>query len=148
DYQILLGYNQLNNPSKYSVQVTVYKLIVHKDYGKIHHQGSDIALMQLHTPVEYNTHVLPACVPERNTRLPTNKPCWTSGWGMITEGQFAPYPRQLREIELVLMDNEICKSFFPPPFPGATNQFYVYEDMVCAADYQLTKSICKGLLLC
>jgi hypothetical protein len=65
--------------------MTVNKLIVHPDYDKYHRQGSDIVLLQLHVPVEFNSHVLPACVPDNNTKFTLEKPCWISGWGMITE---------------------------------------------------------------
>lgn len=85
DYQILLGYTKLSSPTQYSRKLSVNKLIVHKDYDKFHPQGSDIVLMQLHSPVEYSSHIFPACVPKKDTKIPPEKVCWASGWGSLRE---------------------------------------------------------------
>ncbi|XP_036023039.1 serine protease 40-like [Onychomys torridus] len=144
DYQIRLGYTKLSSPTTYSREMSVYKLIVHKDYDKFYRQGSDIVLMQLESPVEYSSHILPACVANKDTKIPSHKACWASGWGHLREDVRQPLPDELREVKLILMDNEQCKSFFPEPSPGSTRGYYIYDDMVCAADYEMTKSICAG----
>ncbi|XP_055463944.1 serine protease 40-like [Psammomys obesus] len=144
DYQILLGYTKLSSPTKYSRQLSVNKLIVHKDYDKLHRQGSDIVLMQLHSPVEYSSHIFPACVPKKDIQIPENKACWATGWGHLREDVSHPLPDDLHEVQLTLMENDLCKSFFPPPQPGSTSSYYIYDDMLCAADYEMTKSICAG----
>ncbi|CAH7225871.1 Prss40 [Phodopus roborovskii] len=144
DYRVRLGYTKMSSPTKYSREMSVYKIIIHKDYNKFHRQGSDIAMMQLRSPVEYSSHILPACVPDENTKFAPNKACWASGWGHLREDVRLPLPDNLYEAELILMDNEICKDFFPKPSPGDTNSYYIYDDMVCAADYKMTKSICAG----
>ncbi|XP_076414119.1 serine protease 40-like isoform X3 [Peromyscus maniculatus bairdii] len=107
-------------------------------------KGSDIVLMQLESPVEFSSHILPACVPDKNTTIPSHKACWASGWGHLREDVRQPLPDDLHEVQLILMDNEQCKSFFPAPSPGSTRSYYIYDDMVCAADYDMTKSICAG----
>lgn len=81
----MLGYTKLNSPTKYSRKMSVQKLIVHKDYDKFHRQGSDIVLLQLQSSVEYSSHILPACVPNKNITIPKDKACWTSGWGNLRE---------------------------------------------------------------
>ncbi|XP_036312965.1 putative serine protease 47 [Pipistrellus kuhlii] len=85
DYKILLGYHKLQHPTEHSLQMTVYRLIVHDDFNKFHIMGSDIALLQLHRSVNFTSHVLPACLPEPNATLPLSTSCWITGWGMITE---------------------------------------------------------------
>lgn len=47
--------------------------------------GSDIALLQLHLSVNFTSHILPACLPEPTTDLPSHTSCWITGWGMVTE---------------------------------------------------------------
>ncbi|KAM4859029.1 serine protease 40-like [Thomomys bottae] len=144
DYRILLGYNQLSNPTNYSLQKTVYKLFVHQDYDKYSPQGSDIVLLQLHTPVVYNSHVLPVCIPSNTTKLLPDRACWTSGWGMVTEDRNLPEPRQLQEAELYLMENIYCAAFFPPLDPSTPRPYAVKDDMVCAANFRHGLSICRG----
>ncbi|CAO2607821.1 Serine protease 40 [Lemmus lemmus] len=144
DYQIRLGYTKLSSPTKYSREMSVYKLIVHKDYDKFYRQGSDIVLMQLAAPVDYSSHILPACVPDKHVKIPSHKACWASGWGHLREDVTLPLPDDLYEAELILMDNDQCRSFFPLPEPGSRRSYYIYDDMVCAADYSMTRSICAG----
>lgn len=97
DYQIRLGYTKLSSPTRYSREMSVYKLIVHKDYDKYYRQGSDIVLMQLESPVEYSSHILPACVPDKNVKLPNEKACWASGWGHTREdGEYTGQVKRVR----------------------------------------------------
>ncbi|XP_048201727.1 serine protease 40-like [Perognathus longimembris pacificus] len=144
DYQILLGYNQLSNPTNYSLKKSVYKLIMHPDYDKYHRQGSDIILLQLYSPVEFNSHILPACVPSNSTKLSANRPCWISGWGMVTEDRFLPEPLQLQEAEVILIENQNCASYFQPPDPNSSGHYTVKDDVVCAWNLRQGVSICRG----
>ncbi|XP_014394127.1 PREDICTED: serine protease 40-like [Myotis brandtii] len=45
DYKILLGYHKLQHPTEHSLQMTVYRVIVHDDFNKRYIMGSDIALL-------------------------------------------------------------------------------------------------------
>nr|AAI45990.1 Testicular serine protease 2 [Mus musculus] len=144
DYHVMLGYTDLNSPTRYSRTMSVQKVIVHKDYNRFHTQGSDIVLLQLRSSVEYSSHILPACVPEENIKIPKEKACWASGWGYLREDVRIPLPNELYEAELIIMSNDQCKGFFPPPVPGSGRSYYIYDDMVCAADYDMSKSICAG----
>uniref|UniRef100_A0A8C6A4K9 Serine protease 40-like n=1 Tax=Marmota marmota marmota TaxID=9994 RepID=A0A8C6A4K9_MARMA len=146
DYRILLGYNQLSNPSNVSMQMTVYKVIVHPDFDKHHFLGSDITLMQLHQPVKFSSHILPACLPESSTKPDSTMTCWISGWGMITEEKFLPPPMQLQEAELKLVPSDVCDSFYRPPNPADAGPKPpgVHEDALCAGDYINERSICRG----
>ncbi|XP_052049663.1 serine protease 40-like [Apodemus sylvaticus] len=144
DYQVMLGYTDLRSPTRYSKRMAVQKVIIHTDYDRLHPQGSDIVLLQLRSSVEYSSHILPACVPDKGIKIPKEKACWTSGWGHLREDVRIPLPTKLHEAELIIMNNEQCKGFFPPPAPGSGRTYYIYDDMVCAADYNMTKSICAG----
>lgn len=81
----MLGYTDLNSPTRYSKQMAVQKVIVHDNYDKLHRQGSDIVLLQLRSSVEFSSHILPACVPEKDINIPEEKACWASGWGHLRE---------------------------------------------------------------
>ncbi|XP_058520164.1 serine protease 40-like [Ochotona princeps] len=145
DYHILLGYNQLSKPTNFSRKMSVSKVFVHPDYEKKHRFGSDIALLQLHRQAAFNSHILPACVPEANLHLYVDTACWISGWGMVTEDAFLPHPFQLQQAKLFTMENQLCSSFFPPP-PNAkpSDIVTVHEEMLCAADFRNPPSICRG----
>nr|XP_023411830.1 putative serine protease 47 [Loxodonta africana] len=85
DYHVLLGYNQLKRPTQHSLQLTVNRVIVHPDFDRFHTMGSDIVMLQLHLPVNFSSHVIPACLPTLQTPIPTHETCWITGWGMVTE---------------------------------------------------------------
>lgn len=85
DYQILLGYHQLQHPTEHSLCMTVNRIIVHSDFNKPYFMGSDIALLQLHLSVNFTSHVLPSCLPGPNAELPSHTSCWITGWGIVTE---------------------------------------------------------------
>nr|KAF6495872.1 hypothetical protein HJG63_010204 [Rousettus aegyptiacus] len=82
--------------------MTVNRIIVHSDFNRRHFMGSDIALLQLHLSVNFTSHILPACLPEPTTDLPSHTSCWITGWGMVTEdGRFWGSPRLQAEQYLV-----------------------------------------------
>ncbi|KAF5928805.1 hypothetical protein HPG69_013649 [Diceros bicornis minor] len=143
DYRILLGYHQLQRPTEHSLQVTVYKVIVHNDFNKRYFMGSDITLLQLHLPVKFTSHVLPACLPGPDTLLPSHSACWITGWGMVTEEGLLPAPMHLQEGEVGVMDPDVCNSYFGSSNTG-NDSYSVHEDMLCAGNFMTPRSICRG----
>uniref|UniRef100_A0A2K5Z5W3 Peptidase S1 domain-containing protein n=1 Tax=Mandrillus leucophaeus TaxID=9568 RepID=A0A2K5Z5W3_MANLE len=125
--------------------MTVNRIMVHADYNKWHRMGSDITLLQLHRPVEFSSHILPACLPEPTTSLAPDSSCWISGWGMVTEDVVLPEPFQLQEAEVGVMENSVCGSFFQPQYPGqpSSSDYTIHEDMLCAGDLITGKAICR-----
>uniref|UniRef100_A0A8C9Q752 Peptidase S1 domain-containing protein n=1 Tax=Spermophilus dauricus TaxID=99837 RepID=A0A8C9Q752_SPEDA len=145
DYWILLGYNRMMDPSNYSMQMAVSQLIVHPDFDKHHFLGSDITLMQLHVPVNFNSHVLPACLPESSTKPDPKSSCWIiMGWGNHEES--LPPAITLQEAEVSLLDNEDCNAYYRYSDPNATGSkpVGVFDDMVCAGDPMNGTSIYSG----
>ena len=121
DYRILLGYNQLSNPSNYSRQMTVNKVILHEDYSKLSRLEKNIVLIQLHHPVIYSTHIFPACVPDGTTKVSPNNLCWISGWGMLSaDSEYPGQDRSGRGKSLEAFPVVVNPSFWfkskPPPF--------------------------------
>ncbi|KAM5156200.1 serine protease 40-like [Callospermophilus lateralis] len=149
DYWILLGYNRMTDPSNYSMQMAVSQLIVHPDFDKHHFLGSDITLMKLHVPVNFNSHVLPACLPESSTKPDPKSSCWISGWGMTVDetdhAESLPPAITLQEAEVSLLDNEDCNAYYRYSDPNATGSksVGVFDDMVCAGDPMNGTSICR-----
>uniref|UniRef100_A0A8C9QAV8 Peptidase S1 domain-containing protein n=1 Tax=Spermophilus dauricus TaxID=99837 RepID=A0A8C9QAV8_SPEDA len=150
DYWILLGYNRMMDPSNYSMQMAVSQLIVHPDFDKHHFLGSDITLMQLHVPVNFNSHVLPACLPESSTKPDPKSSCWISGWGMtlLSASPLLRLPFNLQSscLKVSLLDNEDCNAYYRYSDPNATGSkpVGVFDDMVCAGDPMNGTSICRG----
>ncbi|XP_007948709.1 serine protease 40-like [Orycteropus afer afer] len=143
DYQVLLGYNQLQQPTQHSLQLTVNRIIIHPDFEKFHPMGSDIVMLQLHLPVNFTSHIVPACLPMPDTQFPTHGSCWITGWGMLSEDEFLPSPFHLQEGEVGILENEFCRNYFPPSTPNS-RVYSVHEDMLCAGDLNTGKAVCRG----
>nr|KAF6453579.1 hypothetical protein HJG59_014915 [Molossus molossus] len=143
DYQILLGYHKLQQPTEHSLIATVYRVFVHSDFNKHYFLGSDIALLQLHLAVKFTSHILPVCLPEITQTVPTSTSCWVTGWGMLTETEYLGAPLQLQEGEVGILSNDICKVYFQTS-DTSKNNYSVHEDMLCAGDLNTGKAICRG----
>ncbi|MEJ1285227.1 protein tyrosine phosphatase non-receptor type 18 [Cricetulus griseus] len=152
DYRVLLGYHKLGSPTKYSRQMTVNAIIFHENFNKFYLQRNDIVLMQLHKPVTYSSHILPACVPENTTKVSLGSSCWISGWGMLTEDseytgagkeEFLPSPYPLQQAQVSLMDTKKCETFFQAPETNFIKYKAIKDDMLCAEDITSGKSICR-----
>lgn len=70
--------------SKRSVSRNVRRVIVHRHYDAATFEN-DIALLELDTPVEYDQHIVPICMPEDDEDF-TGKVATVSGWGRLKYG--------------------------------------------------------------
>lgn len=85
DYQVLLGSTQLYQPKQHARKMSVNRIIMHPDFEKFHPFGNDIAMLQLHLPVNFTSYISPACLPSPGIQLPSHLSCWITGWGMLSE---------------------------------------------------------------
>ncbi|XP_013365563.1 PREDICTED: putative serine protease 47 isoform X2 [Chinchilla lanigera] len=99
DYQVLLGNTQLYQQTQHTQKIPVSRIITHPDFEKFHPFGSDIAMLQLHLPVNFSPYVIPTCLPPPDMQLPRHTSCWITGWGMLTEDSELLPPFSLQEAE-------------------------------------------------
>nr|XP_023398012.1 LOW QUALITY PROTEIN: putative serine protease 47 [Loxodonta africana] len=101
DYQVLLGNTQLYEETQHTRKMPVNRIIIHPDFEKFHPFGSDIVMLQLYLPVNFTSHIIPACLPNPDILLPSYTSCWITGWGMLTENSESTWWRrgQKREDE-------------------------------------------------
>lgn len=85
DYQVLLGSTQLYQHTQHTQKMSVNRIIMHPDFEKFHSFGNDIAMLQLHLPVNFTSYISPACLPTPGLQLPSHSSCWITGWGMLSE---------------------------------------------------------------
>ncbi|XP_006902630.1 PREDICTED: putative serine protease 47-like [Elephantulus edwardii] len=86
DYQVLLGSTQLYQQTEHTWKMPVKRIIIHPDFEKFYPFGSDIVMLQLYLPMNFTSHIIPACLPHSNMLLSSyTTPCWITGWGMLAE---------------------------------------------------------------
>ncbi|XP_070314511.1 putative serine protease 47 isoform X6 [Odocoileus virginianus] len=96
-YRVLLGSTQLYQHGPQSREAPVSRIVTHPDFEKLHPFGSDIAMLQLLSPVNFTSSIVPACLPAPGMKLPSNSSCWITGWGMLSEETPLLEPFHLQE---------------------------------------------------
>ncbi|XP_053881770.1 ovochymase-2 isoform X2 [Malaclemys terrapin pileata] len=69
---------------EHSQRRSVKQYIIHQDFNEIT-MDSDIALLQLTEPLEFNHYVRPVCLPEKDEVVQPSRVCTTTGWGTHNE---------------------------------------------------------------
>ncbi|XP_036186622.1 putative serine protease 47 [Myotis myotis] len=143
DYQVLLGSTQLYQHTQHARKMSVNRIIMHPDFEKFHPFGNDIAMLQLHLPVNFTSYISPACLPTPGIQLPSHLSCWITGWGMLSEDKQLLPPFHLQEGKVGLIENKLCNMLYGQRLgTGKTNS--VHEEMLCAGDILTGKAICQG----
>jgi len=85
----VVGLHHQSQPDNFTVRVPVTTVISSKKYNNpsspwATRGTSDIMLLKLAHPVEFNDAVSPVCLPSLFQVLPAGKPCYSSGWGQLS----------------------------------------------------------------
>ncbi|XP_014386189.1 PREDICTED: putative serine protease 47, partial [Myotis brandtii] len=143
DYQVLLGSTQLYQHTQNARKMSVNRIIMHPDFEKFHPFGDDIAMLQLHLPVNFTSYISPACLPAPGMLPSRHSSCWITGWGMLSEDKQLLPPFHLQEGKVGLIENKLCNMLYGQRLgTGKTNS--VHEEMLCAGDILTGKAICQG----
>lgn len=132
DLVIFAGSTALDSPQ--GRHVRPQSLIVHPNYvpGSPHH---DIALIMLEAPLDG------AVMPLYNGEPVPDTPATVVGWGARNpkagEGQSGNYPRQLYQVNVPIVPNEVCNQ--PASYNGR-----ITHTMLCAGYPQGGKDACAG----
>ncbi|XP_046922295.1 ovochymase-1 [Lynx rufus] len=98
-------------------------VVVHEDFDSWSFD-SDIALIQLSSPLAFNSVVRPVCLPESREPLFSSEICAVTGWGSISEG--GGLARRLQQIQVLVLEREVCEHAYRSHPGGIT------ERMICA----------------
>lgn len=71
--------------SKRSVSKNVKRVIVHRQYDQATFEN-DIALLELESPVSYDQHIVPICMPDDDDDF-TGRMASVTGWGRLKYGK-------------------------------------------------------------
>uniref|UniRef100_A0A8C0JCU8 Peptidase S1 domain-containing protein n=1 Tax=Chelonoidis abingdonii TaxID=106734 RepID=A0A8C0JCU8_CHEAB len=138
-YLVNLGEYQLLNPSESLVSFPIKEIYRHPSYTDIGFSG-DIALVELETPVKFNSVIRPICLPASSVEFPSGMECWVTGWGDTQYGGSLTAPKTLQEVQVPLIDRDTCNSLFNtgsyPDDPQGINP--IKQDMIC----ELTPRFC------
>ncbi|XP_048672236.1 chymotrypsin-C-like isoform X3 [Marmota marmota marmota] len=132
-YRVAVGKNDLTVDEEGSLFVGVDTIYVHEKWNSFLVRN-DIALIKLAEPVELSDTIQVACLPEKDSVLPQDYPCFVTGWGRLwTNGAS---PDILQQGLLLVVDYATCSS---ASWWGSS----VKTTMVCAGGDGVTSS-CNG----
>ncbi|RVE69982.1 hypothetical protein OJAV_G00083040 [Oryzias javanicus] len=114
---------------------TITTLIVHPSYNSVTFDN-DIALLQLSSPVTFNSYISPVCLASTGSTFYSGINTWVTGWGRIGSGVSLPSPQTLQEVQVPIVGNRRCKCSY-----GASS---INDNMVCAGLLEGGKDSCQG----
>ncbi|XP_015172523.1 PREDICTED: transmembrane protease serine 9-like [Polistes dominula] len=112
--------------------VAISKTILHKNFmSEGTHDTNDIALIKLQEPVEYDNHVQPICLPNKDKDY-SGKTAKVTGWGTIAVN--GATSNLLRETNLTVLSLNSCKK--------TSIGNYLTNSVMCA--YRDNTDACQG----
>jgi len=124
----------------------VEKIITHPKWKYPPSLDSDIALLKLANPVDYDVNIIPICLPPDDNKL-VGEIAWVKGWGNLYQG--GPSPTVLHEASLPIVANDKCKDMLfdtgisQSEIKDALGDDTVPNTMICAGGNE-GKSACNG----
>jgi len=112
------------------------KMIVHPRFDKRSFEN-DLALLELVSPVEYQPHILPACLPTEDVQL-EGLLGWVTGWGKMRKG--GPLASVLQELEVPILSNRICERMYRK----SGHPQYIPHIFICAGYTEGGRDSCGG----
>ncbi|XP_075217848.1 transmembrane serine protease filzig [Lycorma delicatula] len=122
--------------SKRSVSKNVRRVIVHRQYDAATFEN-DIALLELDAPIQFDTHIVPICMPRDDEDF-TGRMATVTGWGRLKYG--GGVPSVLQEVHVPVMENTVCQEMFQTA--GHTKS--ILNSFVCAGYANGQRDSCEG----
>uniref|UniRef100_A0A1A9WPU9 CLIP domain-containing serine protease n=1 Tax=Glossina brevipalpis TaxID=37001 RepID=A0A1A9WPU9_9MUSC len=135
-------YDLTNETETEHMDVNVIKYSIHPQFGR--NRRSDIAVLLLEKMVQFSDLIAPICMPTSShlrTKSYINTMPYVAGWGYTSlGGAISPV---LKQIQLPVLDNEVCRRIYTASMPHLTAQEYD-ESVICAGFVMGGKDACKG----
>ncbi|XP_027719080.1 tryptase-2-like isoform X2 [Vombatus ursinus] len=117
------------------------KVIIHPNYTAAH-EGFDIALLKLQSPVQFTRTIQTITVPEVSQIFTPDMECWVTGWGDIESGVPLPPPYTLRKVQVSVMDAITCDQEYHQNSTIPESERIILDNMICAGEPG--KDSCQG----
>ncbi|CDW57390.1 serine protease [Trichuris trichiura] len=126
---VLVGGHNMADPQESTRREIKVKQYFHHDFSRETNEN-DLALLQLENPVKYSDSIVPVCLPRTHEKVPTDKKCYVTGWGTVSEG--GSPSALLRQVDVTVLTTGLCVK--------ETNQ----DLMFCAGKEAGGKDSCQG----
>ncbi|XP_067834258.1 prostasin-like isoform X3 [Heptranchias perlo] len=143
NYIVYLGRFQQGSFNSNEKSARIKSIKYHEKYANTH-DGYDIAVVQLDRSIEFNTYIMPICLPTSTFQFPCGADCWVTGWGHTQESVSLPAPGTLQEVEVALIGHRTCNQLYHDgkTIPSETPD--IIDSMLCAGVPAGMKDACQG----
>ncbi|XP_028255578.1 coagulation factor VII-like [Parambassis ranga] len=135
-FHVTVGEHDLRDNEKTEQQRRIIDVVIHHGYNQSS-SDSDLALLKLYHPVKLGRHVVPICLPARNSTftrtLATIRHSTVSGWGRLA--QFGPPSRFLQRLVLPRVPLQECRLH---------TSLNITKNMMCAGLKSGGHDACEG----
>ncbi|XP_045782272.1 serine protease filzig [Maniola jurtina] len=118
------------------VSKNVRRVIVHRQYDAATFEN-DLALLELDTPVQFDAHIVPICMPPDEADF-TGRFATVTGWGRLKYG--GGVPSVLQEVQVPVIENSACQEMFHT----AGHAKKILNSFICAGYANGQKDSCEG----
>ncbi|XP_014470116.1 PREDICTED: mucin-17 [Dinoponera quadriceps] len=122
--------------TKRSVTKNVRRVIVNRGYDPATFEN-DLALLELESPVQFDEHIVPICMPEDGIDF-TGRMATVTGWGRLKYN--GGVPSVLQEVQVPIMENAVCQEMFQT----ASHSKLILDSFLCAGYANGQKDSCEG----
>ncbi|XP_014614554.1 PREDICTED: mucin-5AC isoform X1 [Polistes canadensis] len=122
--------------TKRSLTKNVRRVIVNRGYDPATFEN-DLALLELESPVQFDAHIVPICMPDENVDF-TGRMATVTGWGRLKYN--GGVPSVLQEVQVPIMENSVCQEMFQT----AGHSKLILESFLCAGYANGQKDSCEG----
>nr|XP_015194998.1 PREDICTED: serine protease 27-like isoform X1 [Lepisosteus oculatus] len=133
--KVILGAYQLDSSRDNRQTRSMKKVIIHEQYSSPA-KGSDIALVELDSPVSSNAYIRPITLAGEAQAFNETSECWATGWGDVGTNEALKHPRTLQEVQLPIIDNKSCQKM--------QRGLQIRKEMMCAGLKRGGKDTCQG----
>ncbi|XP_028586604.2 ovochymase-2 [Podarcis muralis] len=117
-WSVVAGAHDIGEQEHNSQKRLVKQYIPHPDFNTTT-TDSDIALVELTEPLEFNHYVRSVCLPEKDEKVEASRVCVITGWGIHYEdGELS---RKLHQLEVPILVSEECQKYYTN-HPGGLNK--------------------------
>ncbi|XP_074740397.1 ovochymase-2 isoform X3 [Strix uralensis] len=107
-WMVVTGLHDLAE-QEYRQKRSVKRYIIHPSFNKTT-MDSDIALLQLAEPLEFNPYVGPVCLPAKEEAVQPSRVCVITGWGAHEADR--EKGRKLHQLEVPILVLDTCQSYY------------------------------------
>ncbi|NWS55688.1 OVCH2 protein, partial [Chunga burmeisteri] len=107
-WMVVTGLHDLTE-QEYRQKRSVKQYIIHPSFNETT-MDSDIALLQLAKPLEFNHYVRPVCLPATEEVVQPSRVCVVTGWGAHEEDR--EKGKKLHQLEVPILVLDTCQSYY------------------------------------